>query len=354
MSALGENLYPELPPARLARNRAAIETKLAGRGRMWRSLGVGALGAGAIAAIGLIAFVMWPASTPEVATSEPVWVISPGARVTASAQPSAVQLDDGSRIELSPHASIVGVARSEAELSLELETGEAAFEVALDAHRTFRVRSGDVLVQVLGTAFTVERSEGRVTVAVSRGRVEVLRGEERSVLGAGDRWSAEERVSLAPEPAVDEGGIERGDDVIEAEPTTLGRSRGVEAPIAEPARALFEAAQIARREGRPDRAAALFAELVEQYPGDARAGLAAFELGRIRLDVMHDVPGSIEALERSLALSRNGGFRQDALARLVLLYARSSETARCLEAQSRYLSDYPDGVHLLEVRSACE
>jgi transmembrane sensor len=350
VSALGEHLSPELSPARLARNRAAIEGKLARRTGPWRW----AVGASSVAALASIAFFLWPSRAPELAVNEAVWVISPGARVTASAQPSTVQLEDGSRIELAPHASLIGVARSEAELSLELETGEASFDVAPDPHRTFRVRSGDVLVQVLGTAFTVERSDGRVTVAVTRGRVEVLRGDERSVLGAGDRWSADEHVSMAPTveaPRAEEASVE---EVVEEITRAGGRSRSVEAPIEDPARALFEAAQIARREGRPDSAAALFAELIEQYPGDARAGLAAFELGRIRLDVMHDVPGSIEALERSLALSRHGGYRQDALARLVLLYARTSETARCREAQSRYLADYPDGVHLLEVRSACE
>lgn len=348
--SLAEHLQPELTPARLARNRAAIESKLARRGSMWRW----SLGTAALAAVALLGFVMWPSSAPQSATSEPpVWVLSPGARVTASAQPSEVRLDDGSTIALSPHATIRGVARSDDELSLELEAGEAAFEVAPDPHRTFRVRSGDVLVQVLGTAFTVRREDHRVTVEVSRGRVEVLRGEERSVLGPGDHWSADEgSVTEASAPVPEETPVlEPVPEVLEP---SVARARPAEAPMEDPARALFESAQIARREGRPDRAAALFAELIEQYPGDARAGLAAFELGRIRLDVMHDVPGSIEALERSLALSRHGGYRQDALARLVLLYARTSETARCHEAQSRYLSDYPDGVHLLEVRSACD
>ena len=357
---LSEYLEPELSPARLARNRAAIEAKLArGATPLFRW----ALGGTLVGGLALTAVALSMRPAPTALTARPVWALSPDARFAASDEATSVALDDGSVIELDPHTSLRGVSRSAGEVTLELEHGEATFEVAHNPERSFRVASGDVSVRVIGTRFEVSREAGHVTVEVERGRVEVQRGEELVVLGAGQRWSGEEWIAHAeveaPVPA----------DAIEPEvtevvgPAATPARRGAEGRDGErpretepedAARALFEAAQAARRGGRPDRAAALFAELIEQHPHDPRAGLAAFELGRIRLDVMHDVRGSIEALERSLDLAPHGGFRQDALARLVLLYDRVGDNGRCREAQSRYLSDFPDGVHLSDVTSHCE
>lgn len=352
---LGQHLEPALSPARLARNRAAIEGRLAqGRGR-WVALTL--LGGGLAAAAAL--WMMWPASHLEVArVGATVWPVSEGARVAAAAEATTVTLDDGSVVALQPHTSVRGAARSDHDLALEIEHGEAHFDVAHDPTRSFRVVSGDVEVRVIGTAFTVAREGGRVRVVVDRGRVEVRRGDDVTVLGPGDEWGGEETVSAAAPTS---------DETIEPEPVVAATTpptrrareeRRDEAETdearAEDAMALFSAAQAARRGGRPDHAAALFAELVEQHPDDPRAGLAAFELGRIRLDVMHDTRGSIEALERALALAPRGGFREDALARLVVLYDRTGAHARCREARSRYLADHPDGVHVTEVGSLCE
>lgn len=352
---LKDYLEPELTPARLARNRAAIESKLARSSLpIWRYL----LGTTAVVALTATAWLVWPR---EAAVDRPVWALAPDARFAASDTPTSVALDDGSVIELDAHTSLRGVARTANEVTLELEHGEATFEVSHDPRRAFRVSSGDVSVRVIGTRFEVSREAGHVAVVVERGRVEVRRGEELVVLGAGERWSGEEWIAeatLDEAPALEPAPIEEVEEEIEEvavrEPARERRVREEETDPADAARALFEAAQAARRGGRPDRAAALFAELVEQHPGDPRAGLAAFELGRIRLDVMHDVGGSIEALERALDLAPHGGFRQDALARLVLLYDRRGDLARCHEAQSRYLLDYPDGVHLSEVTSHCD
>ena len=143
--------------------------------------------------------------------------------------------------------------------------------------------------------------------------------------------------------------------MVEDEPRATREPRTSREPSSEDqARTLFEAAREARREGRSERAAALFAELVDQHPRDDRAPLAAFELGRLRLDVLHDTPGAVEALERSLALSPRASFRQDALARLVSAYDRAGRGGECREVRDRYLREYPDGVHALEVGSLCE
>ena len=51
--------------------------------------------------------------------------------------------------------------------------GEAFFDIAHDASKPFRVRTGTVVTRVLGTAFNVNANPDRVVVTVSRGLVEV-------------------------------------------------------------------------------------------------------------------------------------------------------------------------------------
>lgn len=347
---LADHLEPELSPARLARNRAAVEEKLARRKVVWPWA---LLGLSAALAATLVVVLRPPAPSPSAPA---IWAVTEGAHVSAGDRRTEIALDDGSRVVLEPRAAISGLTRSPVEVSLALERGTALFRVARDPARSFRVRSGDVEVRVIGTVFSVTREAGRVSVEVEEGRVEV-HAEAVHVLGAGERWSGDETVpaELAPtpvEPLHEPTGTEAPSPEAEARPSRPRETPSE--PAIDAAQALFEAARAARREGRPDRAAALFAELVEQHPGDPRAGLAAFELGRIRHDVMHDPRAAIEALERALDLSPRGGFRPDALARLVVLYARVGEIGRCREAQSRYLADYPDGVHLDEVRAGCE
>jgi transmembrane sensor len=190
-----------------------------------------------------------------------------------------------------------------------------------------------------------------VSVDVERGRVEVHRGGDVVVLGPTERWEGAEQI---PPPDVAPVAPPEPEIAPEPEHVRSTSSRASSEAAEEEGRTLFEAAREARREGRSDRAAALFAELVDQHPRDARAPLAAFELGRLRLDVLHDTAGAIEALERSLTLAPGASFRQDALARLVSAYDRAGRASACRDSRDRYLREYPDGVHALEVGSLCE
>ena len=57
--------------------------------------------------------------------------------------------------------------------NLELVQGEAMFEVAKDPSRPFRVRSGEITVEAIGTQFNVYRREDGVHVTVVEGTVKV-------------------------------------------------------------------------------------------------------------------------------------------------------------------------------------
>lgn len=345
---LKDYLEPELGPARLARNRAAIERRLAERPWPARLFVLGGATLAAAAAL----LLMWPWAGD--APAHPVWSITPDARIAATEAEARVDLDDGTTIDLEAHSSLRGVRRAADEVAVELVHGGATFDVAHVEGRAFRIATGDVTVRVLGTRFRVGRDAGQVSVRVERGRVEVTRGTERVVLGAGESWSGAERLEPPSEPVeATVAPVAPTSDVEVAAAPVHERRSSAPAPT-EDARALFEAAREARRDGRPDRAAALYAELLEQHPSDARAGLAAFELGRIRADLLADPRGAADALQRALRTSPGASYRSDALARLVVLYDRLGDTARCRDARSRYLEDFAEGPHAAEVRSHCE
>lgn len=112
---------------------------------------------------------------------------------TAAGERRAVALADGSTVHLNTNTQIL-VAMNGRTRSVELEKGEALFEVVQDAARPFDVEVGDRLVRVVGTAFNVLRHDGRITVTVESGKVDVLadgvRGNVR--LEPGDQYAARE------------------------------------------------------------------------------------------------------------------------------------------------------------------
>lgn len=87
-------------------------------------------------------------------------------------------LPDSSEVMLFPGASVsCQIAQNEGERRVNL-AGKAFFRVHRDVDRKFRVKAGDVAVEVLGTSFLVDASSVRETaVQVKSGRVRVSSGE---------------------------------------------------------------------------------------------------------------------------------------------------------------------------------
>jgi transmembrane sensor len=84
----------------------------------------------------------------------------------------AIPLPDGSKATLNTNSGI-RVAITETERRVDLQRGEAFFEVAKDPKRPFVVRAGDKRVIAVGTKFSVKRENVNVLVVVTEGRVRV-------------------------------------------------------------------------------------------------------------------------------------------------------------------------------------
>ncbi len=87
-----------------------------------------------------------------------------------------ITLDDGSLLVLNSNA-LVDVAYSRARRSLNVQRGEAYFEVKHNPKRPFVVEAGGIRVTAVGTAFNVHRESDKVTVTVTDGRVIVAEGD---------------------------------------------------------------------------------------------------------------------------------------------------------------------------------
>lgn len=86
-------------------------------------------------------------------------------------------LADGSVVRAGPR-TLLRYDFDDQHRSIELESGEALFEVAKDPSRPFLVDAGPVVALAVGTQFGVERIEDTVKVTVLEGQVAVARGTQ--------------------------------------------------------------------------------------------------------------------------------------------------------------------------------
>ena len=140
--------------------------------------------------------------------------VDPASIETRIGEQRFVTLSDGSSIELNTD-SRVRVSVTPAAREIELERGELLVDVADDPARPFRVRSGAVTVEALGTRFTMYRRSEDTLVAVVEGRVSIQRSaspaatvtespgtpHESVELLAGQQVSVAADAAIAPTPA---------------------------------------------------------------------------------------------------------------------------------------------------------
>jgi transmembrane sensor len=146
---------------------------------------VWAAGLAAIAACALFFVVRTPSEPVEYALAAPA---------TADER---VTLPDGSSVHLNRNASIhvtYGETRR-----IELERGEASFDVAHDERRPFEVAAGDALVRDIGTIFNIARNRASTVVTVREGEVEV-RASSAEVVRVAAGYEA--RIALGAPVAV--------------------------------------------------------------------------------------------------------------------------------------------------------
>jgi transmembrane sensor len=125
-------------------------------------------------------------------------LMRPAAYSTAVGEQKVATLPDGSRIALNTDSSVEVRYDAEARL-IELDRGEAMFEVAHNSMRPFIVRAGNRQVRAVGTSFVVRREGEDVVVTLLAGKVavtDVRRGAVKAkptYLNPGDRLRAPEK-----------------------------------------------------------------------------------------------------------------------------------------------------------------
>ncbi len=128
-------------------------------------------------------FATWPLATAAVVgliICAALWSARDGERFglpksysTAHGEQSVRQLPDGSLLHLDTDSELT-VRYSRGERLVELERGEALFQVAHNDRRRFRVAAGAAGVLDVGTRFDVRRSPDTVRVTVAEGTVAVF------------------------------------------------------------------------------------------------------------------------------------------------------------------------------------
>ncbi len=87
-----------------------------------------------------------------------------------------VKMEDGSAVTLNT-STIIQTAFDASQRKIELQKGEAFFEVAHDEDVPFIVTAGTTQVEAVGTAFSVQRLGDEVEVTVTEGRVKITKIE---------------------------------------------------------------------------------------------------------------------------------------------------------------------------------
>ncbi len=287
--------------------------------------------------------------------------------------PRIVTFSDNSTAELEPKTSVRVEHDAINEVRVTMAGGRARFSVTKNKARAFHVMTRGVDVRVVGTRFVVEDLGDGVLVSVDEGTVEVRAGDELRRLTAGQSWRGnadpapltENTPSVDSEPIEFESGEEPEVKAVRASNKTPARS-AKKRPVASTALpattkidpptadALFNAGIEARRTGHAVTAKAAWRRFLAEFPSDARAGLASFELGRIEMDVNHNFAASLPAIQMALELAPDATFAEDALARLVQLYDAHQNAAACKVAKARYLSRYPRGTYAMSLVSLCQ
>jgi transmembrane sensor len=367
LARAAEHVRPSWTPEREARVRARAEMRLE-RAEKRRPL-VLAL---AIVVVALAVF-GWTTTRPSLFGRPPEVATAP----TPATEPAAlVRFEDGSvATALGSDARVAPVDVRAHAVGVRLEAGGARFSVAPNPDRVFRVMARDVTVTVLGTVFTVVLEPTGVRVAVERGRVQVAWPAGERTLAVGESAVVTDTV---PPAAAGGPNAEEPSETRRAELPPLPGAHSASSVTMPSWRALAEegdyshalarltadgpsavrddpedlllAADVARLGGHPDRAIASLERILASHPGDSRAPLAAFTLGRTLLDQLGRPREAAQAFARAQNLDPNGALAQDALAREVESWSRAGDASLARAQAEAYSARYPKGRRLQAVR----
>jgi transmembrane sensor len=257
-----------------------------------------------------------------------------------------------------------------------VQSGQARFRVRHDPQRLFRVEAGGVVIDDLGTIFSVVRRSDSVVVSVTEGAVAVAFADAsgvsaRRTLGAGEsgefRSVAPRVVSSAQVPAAPIALVPLATAGTSQQSTPgsspavgwrelhkAGRHRQAYELLApngfrdvrdEPGDLLL-ASDVARLSHHPADATVLLRRLLAGHSRDPRAPSAAFTLGWVLMNELGRPREAAQAFARAEALAPGGNLAEDAMARAVEAWLRAGDRSRANTELERYRSRNPRGRHL--------
>jgi transmembrane sensor len=351
---LGRHLEAELSDhdvERLVRGAAELRQRRRSRRSLARGLALGA--ASSIVLVLVLRMSNAGKLLPQASGPGQPTVLAPlvtsGTRTPVPPRaPEVLTLRDESRAIALEQATNLSIETDAPErVRLRLERGRARFEVTHRPSRAFSVRAGSVTVSVIGTTFGVEVVADRVGVSVEKGMVEVDWGvgQRRLVAGEGG-WFP---------PLVTSGNTEaevaRTPDRTTGKPHSAARAGDSERATDESAQALLAEVDVARSQGKPDRAVQLLRRILHEHPRDPRAPLAAFTLGRVLLNELGRPREAAAAFHQVRERAPASQFAEDALAREVEAWSAAGEPARARALAALYLERYPSGRHALRIKA---
>lgn len=287
----------------------------------------------------------------------------------------ASRLDDGSTVTQLESTTLVQWREvSASRVTIGLERGSVRCDVHPNPARVFRVQAGDLTVEVLGTAFRVERfASDQARIIVERGRVRVSVGSVTGELGVGESASfptvAPREAPVEPARSVaspsappsaspsasprtpvaastwrrlaEEGAFDEAYDALHRE----GKNA-----VKDEVNDLLLVADVARHSRHSGEAVEPLRKILTAHRADPRASLAAFTLGRILLDELGRPGEAAAAFADVRVLQPDGALVQDALAREVEARSRAGDAPAARALAEKYVREYPSGARLRLVR----
>lgn len=374
-------------PRRLTEGRVHLEKKRVRRQVTRATL---AMGAGAALAVVVASYVPFGSSQGHHYVSAPEESSTARSSQVGELTDGALLLSDGSfAAPLSPSTALAVEADASDHVRIALLEGAARFDVVRNPERAFVVGVRGLRVEVIGTRFDVELEGSRCHVRVARGHVRVTWARGRRDLFTGQSGlfpledggiapPSDDDVASVAAPVTSDAAMPDDDDdphrvaaprVERTEPSPrteavspgdwrqLARAGDYESAfrasreqsVGSNIDDLWLAADASRLSGHPREAVAYLEAALHQHPNDARVHLAAFTLGRLRLQLgrARQAAQDFAMVER---LDRRGVLVEQALAREVEAWARAGDTAKARERAAVYLRRFPRGTYAERVR----
>ncbi|MBK7074538.1 MAG: FecR domain-containing protein [Myxococcales bacterium] len=369
-------LTPALDEAELAQVWRRVRDAQAERRvapRRWRY----AIATGVAVATAAVLLLAWPRDHRAAGALAGDVALTPGAQIDATAA-RAIAMADGSRVTLAPEARLEVLANEGDKFVTAVRRGKVGFDVRPGGPRKWIIETDLATVEVVGTAFAVERSAVELSVTVERGVV-LVRGERvpgRVVrLTAGQHVEVAAAIATAPTapsvvdgasppapiappvapaidrappvaPAIDRAPIDRAPPPVAP---AIDRTPPVVPPPVAPPVDIIARADALVAAGQHARAADALDAYLADARGDATAGLAAFLLGRLAQDHLAQPQRAADAFARVRAIGTPRAIQEEALVRQTRALTRAGRTVDARAAARTYLDQYPGGARAAEM-----